>query len=520
VSGVFDAPAPPLAQSPRPSLLTRWWPRWLDGLPLRFRLTLWYVALLAVVLTVFGGYLYSSLEQRLMSEIDRSLETQARRLTPPPDAPPGPPPALVGRRRQATGSLAISVYDARGQDLLFGEILEDLPELERARQAAGNGTADLQTVETNDDEFWRVLTTPILQAGQQTMVVQIARSEVESETALRELLLLLLIGIPATLVLAIAIGLFLAGRALDPIDRITRTAAQIEAGDLSRRLHLPQRRDEVGRLAATFDAMLDRLEASFARQRRFTADASHELRTPLAIMISQADVALERARSAEEYREVLDGILGDARRMSQLLGDLLTLARADDGKLDLGREPLDLDELAEDVVATMTPLADDRGICLDVRLAEHAAVDADQTRLTQLLVNLVDNALKYTPAGGSVMVVVDRVDGDAILRVADTGVGIAASHLPRIFERFYRVDASRARSMASTDGGAGASTDGGAGLGLAICRWIVEAHGGTIEVESKVGKGTTFTVRLPTTPIATPDEARVLVGSNAGAERR
>jgi signal transduction histidine kinase len=144
-----------------------------------------------------------------------------------------------------------------------------------------------------------------------------------------------------------------------------------------------------------------------------------------------------------------------------------------------------------------------------VRLAEHAAVDADQTRLTQLLVNLVDNALKYTPAGGSVMVVVDRVDGDAILQVADTGVGIAASHLPRIFERFYRVDASRARSMASTDGGAG--------LGLAICRWIVEAHGGTIEVESKVGKGTTFNVRLPTTPITTPDEARVLVGSNASA---
>jgi heavy metal sensor kinase len=484
----------------------RWCPHWFDGLPLRVRLTLWYVALLAFVLTAFGAFLYSSLEQRLMLEIDRSLETQARRLTPPPDAAPGPPPQLIGRRRPASGGLAVSVYDPTGREMLFGEIQDDLPDLAQARQIAAGGVSDLRTVETNDDEFWRVLTMPIIQAGQQTMVLQIARSQADSETALRELLLLLLIGIPATLVLAIAIGLFLAGRALDPIDRITRTAAQIGAGDLSRRLHLPHRRDEVGRLAATFDAMLDRLEASFERQRRFTADASHELRTPLALMISQADVTLERSRSADEYREVLDGMRGDARRMSQLLGDLLTLARADDGKLDLGREPLDLGELAEDVVATMTPLADERGICLDVQLVEHVVVDADQTRLTQLLVNLVDNALKYTPAGGTVMVVVDRASDEAVLQVADTGVGIAASHLPRIFERFYRVDAARARS------------DGGVGLGLAICRWIVEAHGGTIEVESKVGKGTTFTVRLPATP-AEPDRIRELVGG-AVAPRR
>jgi heavy metal sensor kinase len=478
----------PAGVPPQGSLLARLWPRWFDGLPLRVRLTLWYVALLAVVLTAFGTYLYSSLEQRLMGEIDRSLEVQVRRLTPPDEAPPGPPPASLVRRRPATGGLAIAVYDAQGQNLLFGETLEDLPELERARQAAGSGTIDLQTVELNDDEFWRVMTTPIVQSGKQIMVAQVGRSQAEAETALRELLLLLLLGIPATLVLAIVLGLFLAGRALGPIDRITRTAAQISAGDLSRRLRLPHRRDEVGRLAATFDAMLDRLEAAFERQRQFTADASHELRTPLALMISQADVSLERARSVEEYREVLDGVRGDARRMSQLLGDLLTLARADDGKMELGREPLDLGELAEDVVATMTPLADERGIALDVRLMDHVLVDVDQTRVTQLLVNLLDNALKFTPSGGSVLVTVERPPGEAVLQVADTGVGIAPSHLPRIFERFYRVDAARARS------------DGGAGLGLAICRWIVEAHDGSIDVTSKVGKGTTFTVHLPATP--------------------
>jgi heavy metal sensor kinase len=293
------------------------------------------------------------------------------------------------------------------------------------------------------------------------------------------------LAIPLTLLLAVAVGLFLAGRALDPIDRITRTADQIGAENLSRRLDLPPSADEVGRLAATFDRMLDRLDRAFRRQRQFTADASHELRTPLAMLISQAEVALGRRRTASEYQRVLAGVRDDARRMDQLLGELLTLARADAGQELLMREPLDLGDLTTDVVAAMEPLARARGVELRLGPIEAVEVQGDQTRLTQLLVNLVDNGLKYTPAGGPVTVSVERQDGTAVIQVADGGVGIASEHLPHVFERFYRVDAARSRA------------EGGAGLGLTIGRWIAEAHGGTIRADSELGRGSTFTVHLP-----------------------
>jgi heavy metal sensor kinase len=474
-----------------PALLTSLRP---TRLPLRVRLTLWYVGLLGVVLVGFGAYLYGSLDQRLRAEIDRSLEAQTTRMVPPPDAPPELPPIriLAGLRRPPiVGGIAMALYELPGNELLFGDAWEDVPGMAAARRAAAEGGRDLRTVTMSNGDEWRVLTIPIVRAGQQLAIVQVGRSDEIRATALRELLVLLIVGIPATLILAIAIGVFLAGRALNPIDRITHTAAQIGAGDLSCRLDLPGRHDEVGRLAATFDAMLDRLEAAFHRQRQFTADASHELRTPLALLISQADVALEKARTPGSYRGALEGIRDDARRMNQLLGDLLVLARADAGQAELLREPLDLGELALDVVTAMRGLAAARGVRLSVHAAHDVVVAADQTRLTQLLLNLVDNGLKYTPAGGAVTVTVRPEESQACLEVVDTGVGIGAEHLPRIFERFYRVDRARTRA------------DGGTGLGLSICRWIVEAHGGSICVASELAHGTTICVRLPLTEPAT-----------------
>lgn len=214
----------------------------------------------------------------------------------------------------------------------------------------------------------------------------------------------------------------------------------------------------MGRLAATFDQMLDRLEAAFQRQRQFTADASHELRTPLALIASQIDLALERPRPADAYRAVLASLRDDTTRLSQLLSELLTLARADAGYVTLDAEPLDLATLVEDVVVAMQPLARTAGIALGQRAEESVRVVGDQTRLTQLLVNLIDNGLKYTPVGGSVTVAVGRVDQRAFVSVGDTGEGIPPEHLPHLFERFYRVDTARDRAA------------GGAGLGLAICR--------------------------------------------------
>lgn len=462
---------------------------------IRVRLTLWYVALLAVILVAFSASLYVSLSRSLHAELDRSLETEAQRLAATLDIQDGHL-SLSGESDVLPPGAVVALYDRTGTHVV-ATTRQSLRFVTGALAQAAQGRTSLETVRLPDGTEWRVLTLPVVENGQLIGVLQVGRDERETEIALRQLMTLMAIAIPTTLLLAVAGGLFLAGRALDPIDRVTRTAAQIGAEDLGRRLNL-RGGDEVGRLAATFDRMLDRLEAAFQRQRQFTADASHELRTPLAVLMSTADVALERPRTAAAYRDVIASMRDDARRMNQLLGELLALARADAGQEPIGREPLDLATLASEVVLALQPLANTRGVRLESAAPAAAPIVGDQARLTQLLMNLVENGLKYTPSGGTVTVSVEREADQALLCVADTGIGIAPEHLPHLFERFYRVDKARSRA------------EGGAGLGLAICQWIVQAHGGEITLESELGRGTTFTVRLPA---ATP-------GVEMGVRRR
>jgi len=394
-------------------------------------------------------------------------------------------PSLNGEADGIATGTVVALYDRGGVRLLDAAASRSFVDAARRLARSSPEFPVVRSIVLVSGERWRVLTMPVVDNGRVVGVLQVGRSEEGVTTALHQLVMLMAIAIPTTLLLAVAVGLFLAARALDPIDHITRTAARLSADDLSRRLDLPATDDEVGRLAATFDGMLARLDRAFQRQRQFAADASHELRTPLALLISQADLALERPRTPAEYRRVLASMRDDARRMTQLLGDLLTLARADAGDDLLVREPLDVGEVARQAVATLAPLARERGVTLQLGVTESVVVAGDQTRLTQLLVNLIDNGLTYTPRDGTVSVQVRRSAGQAFIEVADTGVGIAPEHLPHLFERFYRVDKARSRS------------DGGAGLGLAISRWIAEAHGGTISVTSQIGHGTTFTVSLP-----------------------
>ena len=453
---------------------------------IRVRLTLWYVALLAVILVLFSGVLYLSLSRGLAEEMDISLSTEAARLIASMDFENGLAVLGVGENPDnlQTGTVA-ALYDATGQRLVAYDPRQPVPSLPDALTRARYGQQTFLTASLRDGSQWRVLTLPVLDNGQQIGILQVARPMAEVTAAIQQLALLLAVAVPITLLLASAGGLFLAGRALGPIDRITRAAASIGAADLSRRLSFAGTNDEVGRLAATFDRMLDRLDSAFRRQRQFTADASHELRTPLTMLASQIDLALERKRTPDEYERLLRSLREDTGRMAQLVSELLTLARADAGQQLLTREDLDLGEVIRSVVPAMQPLAAQRGVRLTEQAEPGVNVSGDQTRLTQLLVNLVDNALRYTPAGGTVSVVLEREAGWAVLRVVDTGVGISREHLPHIFERFYRADPSRARS------------EGGAGLGLAICQWIARAHGGQIAVASEPGHGTTFTVRLP-----------------------
>lgn len=450
---------------------------------IRVRLTLWYVALLAVMLAAFSAFLCANLSRRLHADADRSLALDAQRVIATLDVKEGRPALGEGSDSLGAGTV-VAIYDAAGRHLLARSDAPLTPSPSpQALLDAAEGHRTLATARAPDGSVWRVLTTPAVEGHRQVAILQLARSQRDIEAVLGQLVLLVGIAVPATLVLAIVGGVFLAGRALDPVERIIRTAERIGAEDLSRRLHFGGS-DELSRFAGTFDRMLDRLQAAFQRQRQFTADASHELRTPLAMIGSQIDLALERPRDAEEYRAVLTSLREDTTRLTQLTNELLSLARADAGQHALDLEPLDLATVVEDVVTTMRPLAQNAGVELAHRTETGLLVSGDQTRLTQVLVNLIDNGIRYAPAGGSVTVIAWREAKRIIVTVSDTGI-IEAEHLPHLFERFYRADAARARSA------------GGAGLGLAICKWIVEAHGGDIGVASVPGIGTIVTVHLP-----------------------
>src|SRR6266511_3930190 len=297
--------------------------------------------------------------------------------------------------------------------------------------------------------------------------------------------------IPHALLLGSYGGLLLANQALRPVDRMTRAAEQIAAGDLSERVPEPSRMDELGRLAATGNDMLARLQAAFERQKQFTSDASHELRTPLAVMRGDIEITLRRERSAEEYKRALTSNLEEIMRLSRLVEDLLMLARGDTGRIELRCEQVDLNDICRRMAEYIAPLADQRDQTLIYEPppgAETApvVVSADLLRIKQLLLNLLDNSIKYTQRRGRVTLGLKTEDKVAVITVADTGRGIPPEDMPHIFERFFR------RSAKTAD-----RTAAGFGLGLSIVKWIVDSHGGRIEAKSEVGKGTEFTVRLP-----------------------
>ena len=335
----------------------------------------------------------------------------------------------------------------------------------------------------------RVRTFPIVRDGVTVGRLEVGQSQEEASETLRTLLLIILAAYPLTLGVAALGGAFLARRALSPVDKITGLARRISAENLGRRLDLDLPDDELGRLARTFDGMIERLDDAFRRQRRFTADASHELRTPLTVMKGQVEVALQQERSSADYRDVLEAVSQEVERLIGLAGSLLTLARADAGEIALDLESIDVNVLVAGTVAQMRPAAVEKQIAIDVTCGPEVAIRIDEALLIQLLLNLLDNAIKYTAPGGRIAVGWDVSSGDAELWVRDNGIGIAAEHLPRVMDRFYRVDDSRSRSA------------GGVGLGLAISQWIAEAHGGSVTVESTHGEGSTVTAVLPKLPL-------------------
>ena len=294
-----------------------------------------------------------------------------------------------------------------------------------------------------------------------------------------------LVGISsAVMVLGLSIGWWLSGRALRPIAEISATAARIAEGNLAERIGTRETESELGQLSTILDHTFQRLDHAFAEQARFTSDAAHELRTPVSVILGQAQLALGRERSVEEHRATIETCQRAARRMHSLIESLLDLSLLDAEREESKLRPCDLAQICRDHLAMMQPLADEKGIILKTQFATARCL-ADPERITQVLDNLVGNALKFSSPGSECHVLTRLDRGDAILQVSDQGSGISAVHLPHLFERFYRADASRNRAT------------GGAGLGLAICKSIADAHHGTILAASEWGKGSTFTLRLP-----------------------
>ena len=292
--------------------------------------------------------------------------------------------------------------------------------------------------------------------------------------------------LPLLVCVAALLGYWLSGRSLAPVNRIIQTAERIGVESLSRRLDVPRARDELRRLTEAINAMLDRIERSFRRITQFTADASHDLRTPVAIVRTSAEISLRRPRTAAEYRETLQQILHTSIETSELLENLLTLARADAGAAGMEMHPLELGSHVRKAQERAKVLSSDKDLELVLRVPGTPVwVRADAVAIDRLLLILVDNAVKYTPAGGRCEIELSRGEEHAQITVRDTGLGIAESDLSSIFERFTRADRARSRDVP------------GAGLGLAIARWITDMHGGTIAAESRVGAGSAFQVRLP-----------------------
>ncbi len=334
-----------------------------------------------------------------------------------------------------------------------------------------------------DLEIFRLLIVPITDQGKTVAYLQVGREIPEIQEALTRLLQLLLLSGPVVVAISSVGGYWLAGKSLAPIEKIRQKAASIQATDLHTRLDQTSK-DEVGQLARTFNEMLDRLEDSFLRQRRFTSDASHELRTPLSIIRGEVDVALERPRKPEAYVETLQSIGTEAQRMSRLVSELLLLARADLNELRFVYEKVDTADLLRLLVGHLQNQAQAAGVSLSMDLPASLIITADRDHLIRLFINLLENAFIHAP-GSQVSIQARSAGKQAEFILADTGPGISQEHLPHIFDRFYRVDPVRG------------SASHGTGLGLAIVREIILAHGGTVCMLSELGKGTSIKILLP-----------------------
>jgi len=494
---------------------------------IRFKLTLYYSLIVGGTLLIFALAAYYYTEQNLMSSLDRSLyqevvwlknfiEPQARRVKlkkqriKPKRQAANEIPSVTQEIRRSNeievkniDSVEVEEFDAIWNQIYEHTLLTPKKQIIQIRDRNGDilyksglGKEEILFDDIPQDitklaTIWNTQGQPLRLAVSQdrTMKVYVAYPISEINDLLGNLFYIFIFLIPVALVVSVGGGWFLAARSLKPVDDITRAARAISAQNLDRRIHYTGVDDELGRLVATFNEMISRLQLSFSQVQQFSSDASHELRTPLTILRGELELALRsKKQTSEEYRQILSSALDETIRMTTIVDNLLTLAKADMGSAKISMQDVWLRPIIKELHEDSEMLAERKNIKVTLGSVDDALVLGDPIRLRQLFLNLLDNAIKYTPEQGTVELSLLRENGLAKVRVKDTGIGISPEEQKKIFNRFYRVDKARSREM------------GGTGLGLSISKWITEIHGGSISIESEVNKGSIFTVTLPLKP--------------------
>ncbi len=457
-----------------------------------FQLTAWYAGVITVVFVLLGGFMYLGMKHHLEKNL---RETQSKRAVVIAET-------LVARVAQL------------GEELVTREVRESYaPELnnrfirltrpDRSVLYVSGVPVELAfnpalvpalaeplkgrvaRVERLEDGQELLIATVPVPAGGGNWLVEVGASLAPVRALLRDFLLILLVALPIVLLVSAGGGLFLARRAFRPVEKIVRSAEQLTLHNLSGRLPVPQTGDELERLSLALNQMITRLDGAFQHNRRFLADASHELRTPLTVLRGELEVISQQADGEPELQDRIGSVLEEVERLAKIVEGLFALSRLDAGEAQAEWKRFDLARLAATTAEQMSLLAEDKRISIACESAGVVMVNGDSGRLKQVIVNLLDNAIKYTPAGGTIIIRTGVRGESAYLDVADTGAGIPASAIPRVFDRFFRVDKARSRA------------EGGAGIGLSIVKSITAAHGGSVSVESEEQRGTCFHIRLP-----------------------
>ena len=471
-------------------------------LSVRAWLTLFYVGAMLLVLGVYAAVVFAFVSRSLINSLDQRLRGDFWLTAAMVDE--GPDGRITwydpDEANVSEDSPWLQVWSPDG-DLLYANRVAKRSPLSGSRELALRSDDRFVSM-ASDGARYRVLSRHGKISGQ-PVVLQVARSEATTAQELRDLALILVLGLPLGVALAGLGGYSLARRALAPVNRMAERARLITAERLSERLPLDHPEDELGRLAAVFNETLGRLEASFEQMRRFTADVSHELRTPLTAIRSVGEVGLRERRDETAYRAIIGSMLEEVDRLSGLVDRLLTLSRAESGQARLSMDVVDLHELADDVVNYLGVLAEEKRQSLAVECTDAPRGLGDRLVLRQSLINLVDNAIKYTPVGGRIRIGVSETSAGPAIVVSDTGPGIAPDVRSRIFDRYYRAGESQADDI------------GGSGLGLAIARWAVEANGGRLSLDDTSSAGSTFRITLPKVASARPADVRTPAATTA-----